>query len=50
MADRILDWCKGNNIPVAGKLPFDKKMVDAMVQGKSITESDPENEISVGLR
>jgi len=50
VADQILDWCKGNNIPVAGKLPFDKKMVDAMVQGKTITESDPENEISVGLR
>jgi MinD superfamily P-loop ATPase len=50
VAARILDWCSENNIPVAGKLPFDRKMVDAMVQVKTITESDPENEISVGLK
>ncbi len=50
VAARILDWCSENNISVAGKLPFDKKMVDAMVQGKTITEYDPENEISAGIR
>lgn len=50
MTEKIKDWCEGNNIRVAGILAFDKKMVDAMVQGKTITEFDPENPISVELK
>ncbi len=31
-------WCIHNGIMIAGKLPFDQKMVEAMVESKSIIE------------
>ena len=50
MSSVIQKWCHDNNIKVAGILPFDKKMVESMVQGKSITEFEPENLISIQLK
>ncbi|MFO7671386.1 MAG: ATP-binding protein [Bacteroidales bacterium] len=50
MTERIGAWCNKKNIPVAGILPFDKKMVESMVQSKTITEFDAENEISLELK
>jgi len=50
MTERIMGWCDLNGIEVAGLLPFDPKMVESMVHGKSITEFDPENKISRELR
>ncbi len=41
MSTQIKAWCKESNITIAGELPFDKNMVEAMVQGKSIIESNP---------
>jgi MinD superfamily P-loop ATPase len=38
MSREIEIWCKHNGIIMAGKLPFDPKMVEAMVQAKSIIE------------
>jgi len=38
MSREIEIWCKHKGIFMAGKLPFDPKMVEAMVQAKSIIE------------
>ena len=46
VADQIKYWCSNHSLKVEGVLPFDKKMVSAMVQCKTITEFDKENEIS----
>ena len=46
MSTQIKTWCIENKIAVAGELPFDKNMVEAMVQGKSITEFNPTSNIS----
>lgn len=46
IAKEISDWCQEQNIPVIGKLPFDPKVVEAMVQCKSITEWESESPVS----
>ncbi|HPT22010.1 MAG TPA: ATP-binding protein [Bacteroidales bacterium] len=46
VADQIRCWCGNHNLKVEGELPFDKKMVSAMVQCKTIAEFDKENEIT----
>ena len=46
MTSHIRKWCDENRISIVGILPFDLKMVEAMVQGKSITEYDSNNDIS----
>jgi MinD superfamily P-loop ATPase len=48
--DQINNWCKENNIPVAGSLPFDTRMVEAMVNARSINEYDPENRINEAIK
>lgn len=50
MTDKMISWCNENNLRVAGTLPFEKKMVEAMIQGLSIIEYDPENLISIEIR
>lgn len=40
------DWCIHNNVIVAGMLPFDKQITEAMIEAKSIIEFNPESEIS----
>lgn len=50
MSDQIEDWCRQNKITIAGRLPFNKQMVEAMVMGKSITEFAPDSEISKNIR
>jgi MinD superfamily P-loop ATPase len=49
MTDQIHEWCNQNGIRVAGIIPFDKIMVEAMVQGKTIIEFDKTNVISMEL-
>ena len=44
MSKQIEEWCRENGIIIAGKLPFDRQMTEAMVQGKSITEFNPDLE------
>lgn len=46
MSLQIDSWCKTAGINVSGHLPFDPDMVEAMVQGLSITEFDTGSEIS----
>ena len=48
MAEKISDYCAKNNIPLAGKIPFDRAVVEAMIEGKTITEykdSDASKEV-----
>jgi MinD superfamily P-loop ATPase len=46
MADRIEGWCAAQGSTLLGRLPFDRRVTEAMVAGKSITEMHPETEIS----
>jgi len=50
MAADIETYCNSLNIEVIAKLPFDKVVVDAMVNCKSILEFAPESEIAVLLK
>lgn len=45
ISTQISEWCKSNGVELAGFLPFDARMVEAMVQTQSITEYAPESEI-----
>ena len=38
MTEQIEQYCKDNNIPVSGRIPFDKTVVEAMVAGKTVME------------
>lgn len=46
MSTRIANWCTKHGIRVIGKLPFDEKIVEAMLQNKSIVEWGPNSSIS----
>lgn len=46
----IEEWCAGNNIIVAGRLPFDRQITEAMIESKSINEYNPESETGKKLR
>jgi MinD superfamily P-loop ATPase len=37
-SDRIETWCEKNAIPLLGKIPFDEKVTESMVQGIPLTE------------
>jgi MinD superfamily P-loop ATPase len=50
MSKEIEKWCRKNNINIAGQLPFDTQMVEAMVQGESITEYNAELNISKRIK
>ncbi len=49
LTDQILSFCVEAKIKIAGKLPFDPKIVEAMVNCKSITEYAPESEIATAI-
>ncbi len=46
----IVEFLAGKNIPLLAKLPFDKQMVEAMVNGKTIVEYAPDSEISQKIK
>ena len=46
MSRQIEEWCGLNGNEIAGRLPFDSQITEAMVQSKSITEFNPKLEIS----
>ncbi len=46
MAREIEKYCEHQGLPVIGKVPFDKIMVEAMVDQKSVIEYDPSSKIS----
>ncbi len=43
MSNRIESYCNNCDIKIAGKLPFEPKVVEAMINCKSITEWAPES-------
>lgn len=46
MTQNIKNWCKQENITIAGELPFDIQIVNAMVNCKSIIEYAKDSEIA----
>ncbi|MBE0512003.1 P-loop NTPase [Candidatus Bathyarchaeota archaeon] len=44
--EKIVNFCEKNKVEVAGKIPFDPIMTEAMVAGKTIVEHSPENMVS----
>ncbi|MDH5449969.1 MAG: 4Fe-4S binding protein [Candidatus Bathyarchaeota archaeon] len=44
--ERIVKFCEKNKVEVAGKIPFDPIVTEAMVAGKTIVEHSPENMVS----
>ena len=43
---KIENWCAENEIQLAGKIPFDVQIVEAMINCQSIIEWKPESEVS----
>ncbi|MBN2766510.1 MAG: P-loop NTPase [Paludibacteraceae bacterium] len=50
MANTIEDYCNSQDVKVIAKIPFDKVVVDAMVNCKSVIEFAPDSEIAGLLR
>ena len=48
--EKILRFCRENNIEVAGKVPFSPKVTEAMVNGKTIIEYAPESNVAKEIR
>jgi len=46
MSRQIEEWCSHNHVTVAGMLPFDRQITEAMIEAKSIIEFNLESEIS----
>jgi MinD superfamily P-loop ATPase len=44
--ERIVKFCEKNQVEVAGKIPFDPLVTEAMVAGKTVVEHSPESEVS----
>jgi MinD superfamily P-loop ATPase len=44
--DKILGFCEENSIKVVGKVPFNPKVTEAMVNGKTIVEYSPESNVA----
>ena len=50
VALEVETYLKRNNIPLLGRIPFDKKMVEAMVESKTIVEYSPDSEIAKTIK
>lgn len=50
ISGQIEEWCSQNGIRVIGKLPFDSRITEAMIQSKSIMEYNPQLDISNKLK
>lgn len=46
ISDELEKWCQYMKIPIIGKIPFDRLIVDAMVNCQSIIDWAPDSEIS----
>lgn len=47
---RIENWCADNGISLAGTIPFDDLVVQAMINCKSVVEWSPESEVSMAIK
>lgn len=50
VAGEIEAYLEQNAIPLLGKIPFDKRMVEAMVEGQTIVEYCPESDITRSIQ
>jgi MinD superfamily P-loop ATPase len=48
--EKLVKFCEGNKVEVAGKIPFDPIVTEAMVAGKTVVEHSPENTVSQEIR
>ena len=48
--EKILSFCKDKGIEVAGKIPFNPKVTEAMVKGKTIIEYSPKSNAADEIR
>jgi MinD superfamily P-loop ATPase len=44
--EKIIHFCKENSIEIAGRIPFNPKVTEAMVNGKTITDYSPESDVA----
>jgi MinD superfamily P-loop ATPase len=44
--EKILRFCRENSIEVVGRIPFNPKVTEAMVNGKTIIEYSPEGDVA----
>jgi MinD superfamily P-loop ATPase len=44
--EKITRFCKENSIEIAGRIPFNPKVTEAMVNGKTIIEYSPESDVA----
>ena len=49
-ADEIGAFCSKHQIEIIGTVPFDALVTEAMVQGQSVTEYQPDSSASIALR
>jgi len=49
-SDSIDEYCGRNNIPVLGRLPYERAISEAQRQGKAIVEYAPDLPVSKALR
>lgn len=50
VSTQIANWCAANQIPLIGRVPFDARMVEAMVHCQSIIEWAPQSDASAEIR
>jgi len=50
LSNEIEDWCNRNGFPVLGKINFDRDIVEAMLNCKSIVEWKPESKTSKEIK
>jgi len=43
---KIMHFCKESNIEIAGRIPFNPKVTEAMVNGKTIIDYSPESDVA----
>ncbi|MEM3755005.1 MAG: (4Fe-4S)-binding protein, partial [Candidatus Bathyarchaeia archaeon] len=46
ITEKILNFCKDNNIKVVGMIPFNSKVNEAMVNRKTIMEYSPKSDVA----
>jgi MinD superfamily P-loop ATPase len=45
----IKKYCRENDLPLLGEIPFDIAMTSAMVEGEPVTESYPDSQVSIAI-
>ena len=48
--EKILSFCRENNVEVAGKVSFSPKVTEAMVNGRTVVEYVPEEDVSKEIK